>query len=145
MKNYRECTSEKRKRRRKKQIKGSFFLQVWSYHTSYLKIPPEEPGWRIITLETTPVAERMQTARAPFWENTSNLVTISCRPQNRIRTSWHRRNNEKHCNYTKRLSKLTQFSHILQYLSSMHGHYMRGEASSCCFCCKTTFTWRISK
>lgn len=35
-------------------------------HASYLKIPPELPGWLIVTLETQPVAERIQTDRGPL-------------------------------------------------------------------------------
>lgn len=35
-------------------------------HASYLKIPPELPGWLIVTLETEPVAERIQTDRGPL-------------------------------------------------------------------------------
>ena len=35
-------------------------------HASYLKIPPELPGWLIVTLETIPVAERIQTDRGPL-------------------------------------------------------------------------------
>jgi hypothetical protein len=41
-------------------------IQRVGEHASYLKIPPEEPGWRIVTQETTPVAERIQTARGPL-------------------------------------------------------------------------------
>lgn len=50
----------------------------WNWgQTSYLKIPPERPGWRITTLETTPVAERMQIAREPLSANEEILLTIS--------------------------------------------------------------------
>lgn len=48
-------------------------------HASYLKIPPELPGWLIVTLETQPVAERIQTDRGPLWENDAILLTISCK------------------------------------------------------------------
>lgn len=33
---------------------------------SYVKVPPEEPGWRMVTLETAPFAERIQIPRAPL-------------------------------------------------------------------------------
>lgn len=35
-------------------------------HASYVKIPPEEPGCRIVTFETAPLAERTHIPRGPF-------------------------------------------------------------------------------
>lgn len=34
-------------------------------HTSYVKVPPEESGWRRVTFEITPLADKMQIARGP--------------------------------------------------------------------------------
>lgn len=49
--------------------------------TSYVRVPPEEPGWRKVTLEIAPMAERMQMERGPFWENDSILVATSCKQE----------------------------------------------------------------
>ena len=32
-------------------------------------MPPEEPGWRMVTFEIAPLAERMHIPLGPFWEN----------------------------------------------------------------------------
>lgn len=37
--------------------------------TSYVKVPPEESGWRSVTLDMAPFADRMQIAPGPCWEN----------------------------------------------------------------------------
>lgn len=44
-------------REEKKQILG---------RASYVKIPPEEPGWRMVTFEIAPLAERTHIPRGPF-------------------------------------------------------------------------------
>lgn len=49
--------------------------------TSYVRVPPEEPGWRKVTLEIAPLAESMQMERGPFWENDSILVATSCKQE----------------------------------------------------------------
>lgn len=32
-------------------------------------MPPEEPGWRKVTLDMAPLAERMHIPMGPFWAN----------------------------------------------------------------------------
>lgn len=48
-------------------------------HTSYVKVPPEEPGWCRVALEIDPFAESIQTARGPFSEKERILPTTSCK------------------------------------------------------------------
>jgi len=51
---------------------------IWpAYNTSYVKRPPEEPGWRIVTLEIAPLAERMQIPCGPFWEKERMVAATS--------------------------------------------------------------------
>lgn len=45
--------------------------------TSYVNVPPEESGWRSVTLEITPLAERMHIARGPCWENDMTFIVTS--------------------------------------------------------------------
>ena len=52
-------------------------------HASYVKIPPEEPGWRIVTFETAPLAERTHIPRGPFWAKERIFPATSCKPQSR--------------------------------------------------------------
>ena len=41
-------------------------------------MPPEVAGWRRVTVETAPFAERMQTALGPCCENDMIFVAMSC-------------------------------------------------------------------
>lgn len=41
-------------------------------------MPPEVAGWRRVTVETAPLAERIQTARGPCCEKDIILDAISC-------------------------------------------------------------------
>ena len=55
------------------------FKEQWSKNdTSYVKIPPEEPGWRIVTLETAPLADRIQIPLGPFCANDRIFPATSC-------------------------------------------------------------------
>jgi hypothetical protein len=40
-------------------------------------VPPEELGWRSVTFETVPFAERMQIALDPLWENDIIFIETS--------------------------------------------------------------------
>lgn len=50
-------------------------------HTSYVSVPPEESGWRIVTFEIAPFAEMMQIDRGPCWENEITFIVTSCKPE----------------------------------------------------------------
>jgi len=41
-------------------------------------VPPEVAGWRRVTVETAPFAERMETALGPCCENDMIFVAMSC-------------------------------------------------------------------
>lgn len=62
-----------------KMIYEKNMVQVlfWCVRTSYVKVPPEEPGWRRVTLEMAPLAERMHMALGPFWEKEKILAATS--------------------------------------------------------------------
>lgn len=45
--------------------------------TSYVNVPPEESGWRSVTLDITPFAERMHIARGPCWEKDMIFIVTS--------------------------------------------------------------------
>lgn len=118
--------------------------------TSYLKIPPETPGWRMTTLETAPVAERMQTARGPLWKNDNILLTTSWKcpkPEFSVESKhscYQSKTNIKNMNNCFTKSRI-------YYLPSTHSHHMRCEASPSCFCNKPTCnkwkfqTWEIDQ
>lgn len=45
--------------------------------TSYVRVPPQEPGWRRVTLEIAPFAESIQIALGPFCEKDRILAATS--------------------------------------------------------------------
>lgn len=45
--------------------------------TSYVKVPPEEVGWRRVTFEMVPFAESMHMARDPCWEKDITFIVTS--------------------------------------------------------------------
>lgn len=51
-------------------------------HTSYVRVPPEEVGWRSVTLEIVPFAERMHIARAPCCEKDMTFIVTSYNSNN---------------------------------------------------------------
>ena len=46
-------------------------------HTSYVRVPLDEAGWRRVTFEIVPLAERMQIAQDPCWEKDITFVVTS--------------------------------------------------------------------
>jgi len=45
--------------------------------TSYVTEPPDVAAWRRVTFDMAPLAERMQIALGPFWENDMILDATS--------------------------------------------------------------------
>lgn len=59
-------------------------------HASYVRIPPDEPGCRIVTLETAPLADRTQIPRGPLWENERIFPATSCNfNKSNVSLSWY--------------------------------------------------------
>lgn len=50
-------------------MQGKANRQAAISQTSYVTVPPDVAGWRRVTLEMAPFADKMQTALGPFWEN----------------------------------------------------------------------------
>lgn len=48
--------------------------------TSYVTVPPDIAGWRRVTLQMAPFAERIQTVRGPCCEKAITFAAISCKP-----------------------------------------------------------------
>jgi len=47
--------------------------------TSYVTVPPDVEGWRSVTVDTAPLADKMHIALGPCWENATIFVATSCR------------------------------------------------------------------
>jgi len=46
--------------------------------TSYVTVPPEVDGWRRVTVDTEPFADKMHTALGPCCANAKSFAAISC-------------------------------------------------------------------
>lgn len=51
------------------KVKNSSDHYLTIPQTSYVTVPPDVAGWRRVTFDIAPVADKIQTALGPFWEN----------------------------------------------------------------------------
>lgn len=61
--------------------------------------PPELAGWRSVTVDTAPLAERMQTALGPCCENDIIFVAIS----------WHKETKDDTISFMKLVAKTVKY------------------------------------